>query len=306
MVKKIILVLGSIYAAFLAGFGASYILNKYTPPVVPLSHSPITSSTTPSKSLDLTDFDIMLATPTDPKLLVEINHITNNAEGYAQAQVAYSLDGSSLATQLIPLESVSVSQINTNRNNREYSVVGDFTLKGKKVTFEIPSINLSMVVRAQPAVGKFGGSTANPTAKLTIEGKESAAYAAMTAGFFNKYVPVDVEKQKVMTHWLMFWDENWNFYHLDLTTMDFASADYYPHTFYSKVSGGNLVTYFDAVDSATFVDNKFILDSVLGNTTLQQNFILGSRVMPYQHATMYLTTSNKGGTGLYMAIDYTK
>ena len=69
------------------------------------------------KSLDLEDFDILLVTSDQPYKLIHINRIDNIIGGYKQIQVEYSLDGKTLASTIIPFDSVRWKQVSENKSN---------------------------------------------------------------------------------------------------------------------------------------------------------------------------------------------
>ncbi len=261
------------------------------------------------KDLDLVDFDIFVTTTLKPYKIIHLNHLNNKVEAYSQTQVEYLFAGNTLKKAQIPFESIKWQQVSENQNNLEYAFTGSFTVGNDKVEIQIPRIYLDMVIRAQPDVGKFGGSIASPDAKIIVNGQENNAYAVVTAAFFNKFTPVDYKAAKVRTHWMMFFDKDWNFYHLDKTEVENQSDAYYAHSFFSKISGTDTtVRYFTDINASGVPASSLLVTYSQDGTALEKNFTLKSSVTPYPGASMFLIEANDGsegteGVGLYLYVD---
>lgn len=264
---------------------------------------PATSTICRGKSLDLQDIDILIVTPTIPHKLIEINLIDNKVEHYTQAQAVYSLNETQLLANLIPFNSIKWRQVSENRNNFEYSISGVFKLGNDTVEIDIPKIYLNMVIRAEPQVGKFGGSIVNPGATIKINGNEEKAYAAVTAGFFSKYEPVDINYLGVRTNWLMYFDKDWNFIHLDKTEMDRQTALYYPHTFMSKIMNSNRnVVYLNYIDIKRNAPETYLLSYTENNQFFSEKLYVKNSVIPYSNTKMYMIENKDGGVGVYLTL----
>ena len=266
-----------------------------------------TSQTIPStcsnKTLDLQDIDILIVTSSKPYKLININYIDNKVEDYTQIQAVYSIDGASLAVTHLPFNSIKWRQVSENKNNYEYTISGVFRLGADNVEIEITSIYLAMVIRAEPQAGKFGGSTALPSVKVKVNGVEEKAYAAVTAGFFNKYEPVDINHLGVRSNWLMYFDKNWNFMHLDKTEMDRQTDVYYPHTFMSKIINiSQNVSYLNNIDITKTPSNSFLLSYTDNNKPLTESLYVKSSVITYPGTKMYMIENKDGGVGVYLTL----
>jgi hypothetical protein len=301
-VKKALLIISSLIALILSGFLLVYLFRWFMNPSV--DPSPPECSTTKcnnTKELDLIDIDLFIVSTNHTSDLVHINYVDNRSQSYSQAQVVYSLGGKPLVASQIPFKSIEWRQISENTSNLEYSFSGSFRLGGDTVEFEIPSINLEMVIRASQDVGKFGGVT--PNASVKINGVESSAHVAVTAGFFNKFVPVNIAAQKVRTDWMMYFDKDWNFYHLDKTETEIPTADYYPHSFLAEVaSPGGTVRYLDDFSLSKPDPQTLSLRSMDGDTQLDENYTVEDSVIPYRGAKLSLIRGTNGGIGVHLYI----
>ncbi len=259
---------------------------------------------TGSKELDLLDFDVLLVSESKPHTVIYINHLDNKVENYAQTQLTYSLDGKNIKTSLVPFNDVTWHQITTNSSNLEYSLSGTFKVNGETITFSIPSVFLTMSIRAQPDVGKFGGSLPAPTATISVNGKELESYAAVTAGFFTKFTPVDTKDLGVSTDWIMAFDNNWNFMHLDKSEMTTSTSYYYPHTFMAvSYIETNNINYLTDAFIFTPTDKSLFVSGFIGTSAvLNHNYTLVDSVNPYRGATLSLIEEDLGGVGFHLKL----
>ncbi len=303
---KIILTAFAVYVSFVAGFVTFYTFNLLYPTKaetgsINVCSPPINLVT---KDLALTDFDILVVTEDLPHKIFHINHLDNKVENYAQSQLEYSLDGTNIKQQSIEYSAVKWEQLKSNGDNSQYTISANFKLGTNVVEISIPSIFLNTVVRAQPTVGKYAGSTLDPNVEVTLNGQTHKAYAGVTAGFFNDFTPVDIYKLQVHTHWLMFFDKDWNFYHLDVTDVKYPTESYYSHKFYSIGNNAtNAVNYAKDIVVSSDSASALTVDYSLAHTPITNIFSLKAFVVPYTDAKLYLAGDAHEGVGIYMTIN---
>lgn len=298
--KSLLLTILGIYSAFLAGFGAFYVYNKYyVPPVPPYIPQPNNQK----NQLDLVDFDVLLVTTEAPKKLFHINYVDNAGESYQLAHLDYSLDGKTLKSKDIPFANINWKHITTNKSNSEFSVSGSFEADGINYSFEVPSVKLGMVIRAEPTTGKYGGSTNGPTATIISNKNAQTAYAGITAGFFTDYPKVSLSSLQVNTDWFMYFDNDWSFYHLDNTKVKNPTPEYYSHEFFSRIMGSSDVTYYKLNSSTYNSPSSLSINYNHQGAEIENNYELLSPVIPFSYAKTYLITQNNGDIGIYTKIN---
>jgi hypothetical protein len=309
--RKSFIILLILYVTLVVGFGFYFI-------VYPMLTAKVCTNTPGSKcsvepvvinkptsianlQLELTDFDILVVTDETPAKIFHLNYIDNKKEDYAQFQVAYTLDGVNLEFQMVPISALKWDQLQSN--NSEYSLSANFSIADVPVVISVPSVYLDMVVRAQPEVGKYAGATPAATANVTIAGDYIPAYVGMTAGFFNKFTPVDLKAMGVKTNWLLFFDKDWNFYHLDVTSVEKPSQDYYSHAFFAQnVASTRLVQYAKDI-SVTKSANSLQLTAKMADIPIVNTYELKDAVVPYSGAKLQLIEGAYEVKGIYTFLD---
>jgi hypothetical protein len=297
---------------FLRGLAAYYFIDKvFIEPNKPECRECTAYTPSNNFNLDLTDFDVLLVSPENPNIMFHVNHLDNRAEGYKTTFLNYTLDGSTLKSVNIPFDSIvwkyraNLDGTETN-NNASYSISGSFNVEGKKVTFEVPGIRLGMVIRAQPNAGKYGGVTLDPSGLLTIDTTTYPVYAAVTAGFFANYPSIDMKEAGIRTHWAMYFDKDFNFYHLDLTQVNKPTPDYYSHSFLSQIHNDDKrVDYYNPI--RVIGGNGIITVGYTKNLDfITKDFNQIGQTLPYRYAKMNILKEDSGGMGIYTYLDSTR
>jgi len=309
--KPILAIILSIYLSFFAGLGGYFFIDKYLiEPNEPkcLKCSNPTDNPKTAYSLDLTDFDILLVSPENPNVMFHVNHLDNRTENYKTTFLNYTLDGTTLKSVQIPFENITWEHIPSNdaNGNSVYKITGVFTIENKIIYFEVPSINLTMNIRAQPDAGKYGGVTADPSTLLKIDNTDYYSYAAVTAGFFTNYPTINMEKAGIRTHWAMYFDKDYNFYHLDLTNVQNPTPDYYSHAFLSQIKNEDDSVVYYTPTRLIGGNGGISLGYSKGLDFITKDFNQVGQTNPYRYAKMNIIKEDAGGMGVYSYIDSTK
>lgn len=291
------------YIAYISGF--VFGKNKSECPACPV----LSVDNSGTKKLDLIDYDLLLVTDSNPKRLLHINHIEFYSENSFYAQATYNFDNSGWTTQKISTGSLKVQEVTYNDSTRELSISGKMILGKNNVDISVESLDLDMVVRAQKTGSKFAGATPGAEAKLYINGISYDAHVAMTAGYFNKYSAVDTQALKVKTHWLMYFDKNWNFYHLDNSSVQFPTPEYYSHSFLGKIDGLNgSVSYYDSLIVTNPSEDilRFSARETFGGSRSDYQLNVDNSLNLYRNADISLVSDTEGAIGVFVMLDDTK
>ncbi|MCA9391577.1 hypothetical protein KC614_00040 [candidate division WWE3 bacterium] len=257
------------------------------------------------------EYDLLLATTSDPPMIYYIDHFEYDF-GYGSTYMYYSTFNDTLSRINIPTDALTI--YDTNDGNRDtVSVTGGFDTELGSININIPEIALTMTVRSGDVYTKFGGSTKEATGEISINGEEPMnVYAALLKGGSSNYPDVDVYKLGVRTDWLMYWDKDWNFYHLDKTSVNVENDNYLPHEFFSRINsqGDSKVTrvdYLEGFQISTFLEKITITQPSLGTDTDIMNLKrLETVSRPYYEDVSALSTiknENGEGVGVYIILN---
>lgn len=193
-----------------------------------------------SENLTREEYDLLLVSKDTPRKLIYLDYYKSANEGYGNV---YLYDGSTWTHQQITADdSVSIKPENS-LNQSEYKVETDIRGYAPRVRISVPQIFAHMTIRGKKAYSKFGGALSAPSAKVSLDDKNFDCFAAMLVGYNSVPDEKDWMKLGVKTDWLMYFDKDWNFYHLDKTTVEKPSPLYESHSFFSEITGSHKVVY---------------------------------------------------------------
>jgi len=244
------------------------------------------------------EYDLLFVSKDLPHKLLFIDYYTNGKVVYGNT---HYYNGTSWKQGAVANDTVSA--LPTESVNRSvYKLMGSVNIDGTVIDFSAPEIYTHMVIRARETFGKFGGATETPSAKLAVDGDSFDCYAALLVGFNSTEDLADWKSLGVKTDWLMFFDKDWNFNHLDNTVVDRFSPLYESHSFLAGLVDSTRVTYFPdfAVSGSR--------DSLAVNTNGSERFNI--KITDTFDRRGYdgvswggLATNKDGGAGVYLSID---
>ncbi len=277
---------------FLAGALVSWFIGHRTDPVT--TNDPII----PVNRIAREEYDVLFVSKTAPHKLLFIDY-------YKVGKIAYGnvhyYDGNSWKQRIIQNAAIDVLPI-TSLSQSAYTINGTVDIDAVKIDFSAPENYTDMTVRARINFSKFGGATETSSAKLTVGEDAFDCYSALLVGFNSTEEPVNWQSLGVKTDWLMFFDKDWNFYHLDNTVVDIFSPLYESHSFFAKSTYSNSVTYlpdFSLSRSQNKLSVKYDQLNKL-DTDIAATFDRGD-----YGGTSWgsLATGAGGGVGVYLNID---
>lgn len=244
------------------------------------------------------EYDILFVSKDKPHKLLFIDYYKVGKTVYGNA---HYYDGNSWKQGTIKSETVNVLPINSVSQS-VYKINGAVNIDAIKIDFSAPEIYTHMTVRARNVFSKFGGATETASARITVGESSFDCYAALLVGFNSTEELLDWQSLGVKTDWLMFFDKDWNFYHLDNTIVDIFSPFYESHSFFAKSSNSGNVAYFPNFSLSRFQNRLSIkydrlnrLDIDIANTFARKD---------YGNASYGgLATNNDDGVGVYLNIN---
>lgn len=295
----ILLLIGGFIWSFVSGIFVTYLLfmsPKSTPPPPD------------SKKETIEEYDIVAVSEEQPHMMLVFDFI-KRGEGFYGSGHYYN--GASWESQVLTFKDSPVSDV-ASRNNSVNFISIETSINKNRFILDVPGIYTNMVIRAQEDYVKFGGSTQDSALYLTINNKPIKSYVALLKGYNFNYVEEDIEDLGVSTDWLIFWDRDWNFYHLDKTTVLNPSPYYSSHELFAAITKSEnnfgTVSYFSGVDIER--TKSGIRVHYLKEGQLQILGMLvdsGYKRFGYENmAHSYLATVDDRGIGLYMRLDSNK
>lgn len=244
------------------------------------------------------EYDILFVSKDEPHKLLFIDYYKAGKIIYGNA---HYYDGSSWKQETVKSETVNVLPINST-NQSAYKINGTVGIDATKIDFSAPEIYTDMTVRARVDFSKFGGATETPSAKITIGENSFDSYSALLVGFNSTEELVDWQSLGVKTDWLMLFDKDWNFYHLDNTVVDIFSPLYESHSFFAKSTNFGNVTYFP---NFSLIKSQGKLSIKYGQfNKLDINFTATFDRKDYDGISWGgLATDTNGGVGVYLNIN---
>jgi hypothetical protein len=193
------------------------------------------------------EYDLVLITATEPHDIVYVEFVSTDDTDYGYAHYMHNDIWRS-----VQLTGANFSLKDKKDLNQYVSTVeAGFVLANTVFKIAVPEIYTNMVIRAEADFTKFGGATPLPTAVLQRNNTIEKCYAALLKGYNTAIFNADLGKYGINTDWLMYWDEDWQFYHLDKTTLEREHPKYDAHEFMGSIraSGnrGGTVSYYSAI-----------------------------------------------------------
>lgn len=182
-------------------------------------------------------------------------------------------------------------------NQLTSTITGTVEIENDYFAFNVDLIKTPMVVKAKERHVKFAGTTETT---LVINDEKVPARVALLKDYNKDSVYFDLKEYGIETDWLVYWDENDNFYHLDITTMEKFNPLYEPHEFFAVLTPNNVIEHFENFLS---VQNGDKVEITKNNEPV---FILD--LGPYYErgrsgiAKTYVASTNEGGIGAYLSI----
>lgn len=202
--------------------------NPITPSNVGIPNiNPITNSVTSNDNVFRKEYDLMVVTVEKPHKIVALDfYETTGAQQNFVGNIHY-YDGTSWQNYQL-----NESQINVQETSslKQYSniISAQINAGRENIRITIPEILTPVTIRAEEQFTKFAGATPNAGNYIYINSQPYQSYAAFLKGFHtNPPSSFDIFDLGLDTNWLMYFDENWNFYHLD-KTVTVRKADFYP------------------------------------------------------------------------------
>lgn len=237
----------SIGAAFFGGFYFQTLLNDNntaysgvpSPTIIP-NIEPSVANSYHGKDKQYFDDTIIAMTIDAPhNILVATVARQENQDGANQSARASYFDGEKWTRKSVT-KNYQTSAIYTNDiiprwkidldSSRvlKQRVQGSIKIDNNIVDFDTNTITNNIGVRSLPGHTKFM-STGNGS--LTINGKQVAANILYTRIYSNDLQEIQFYDTPfgLTTHWLAFWDNQGNFYHIDSTHVDRPTAKYQTH-----------------------------------------------------------------------------
>lgn len=162
-------------------------------------------------------------------------------------------------------------------------------------------IPMIMTIRAQDDFAKFGGQS---TCILSIDGEDKSCKIALTKGYNEQDIILDINKYGIHTDWALFWDSQGNLHHIDKTILDKVHENYFPHSFYGIMSNNYSVTFNDIKNidyskdlvTITYEDSSGSFSKDYSLSSSYENDIEGY----YKYSLLH---SDEGSYGIYLRIN---
>lgn len=243
------------------------------------------------------EYDVLLVSKTTPHKLLYIDYYKKAGLTYGNA---HFYDGVRWEQGAFRTDVIKIQPL-VSLNNAAYSINGIVKTENETITFIVPEIHTHMTVRAEDDYSKFGGATNSASAGFTVGAESFESYAALLAGYNSQEDVPDWMSLGVHTDWLMYFDKNWNFYHLDKTSVDKFSSAYASHSFFAT-SFGDTVDYIQDFD----ITGSTPVFSVTSSGLKKLNLTLGEKFNRIDYnGTSWggLALGDGGGLGVYLTID---
>lgn len=259
--------------------------------------------TNPREEITQEEYDIVIVTKEKPYKVVALEILRDN-NGPKSAQAHY-FDGewhSARRPTYIITDKTDTSQL-VSRVTFSTSTGYTETLGADTIAAHIESLYTPITIRTEKDYVKFGGATLQSGEYLTINGEPVESYAAMLKGYNKNTFNVDIEQHKVVTDWLMYWDKDWNFYHLDKTDVGVPHPKYESHEFFAKlINEGALGSVkYNFIDSVQNLESQVVVTDVEGSV-LTLNEGPGYNRSGNEKFPAKIVTGENGGIGIYITV----
>lgn len=262
----------SIVSAFTAGYFLNYLIhpkeNSSTSSTSANTVFPEEEVTDETKSLngkEYYDDTIIAVTNSVPKKILVATVTRQEIDsGVTQNTRVSFFDGSSW-TRKILTKNYQTTAIYTNEIISDWQikiddtrvlkqeVAGEVIINNHNLIFNTGVITNNISVRSLPGFTKFMSTN---DGYLIVDNEKLSAKILYSRIYSNNSQEIQFYKSTVelTTHWLVFWDENGNIYHIDSTTVDKPTDKYQTHQFAAMVDNTGRVT--KTFDVSVSVDNE--------------------------------------------------
>ncbi len=193
------------------------------------------------------EYDLIIVTKNLPHKILYVDSVKRDS--LEQGTINY-FDGSSWSVSDLVAGSLKIDE---GKTLQKFSNLVSFESKLKNLNFKLATlqINSNMTIRSEKKFAKFGGVTNGSEVSLTINGETFPSYAVLLKGFNFDTSRIDIADLRVNTDWFVYWDKDWNFYHLDKTDVKKFDPRYESHEFLAKIVHardlGSEVTYLSNI-----------------------------------------------------------
>lgn len=252
----------SVIAAFTGGYflkslSSSEVINP--PPAITPTAEPTEIVQRPGTGTNIQsgknyyDDTLLAITESSPhKILVATATRHEQDQGVTQGSRVSYLDGGSW-TRKTQSETNNDTAINTNNlivgwdinidpsKVLKQSVTGKITINQNNILFNTGTLSNNIGIRSLPGYTKF---MSNGIGTLTINNNEQRSKILYTRIYSNNSNELQFYDSPfgLTTHWLAFWDQDGNFYHLDSTNVAVPTAKYQSHQLGVKVDNQGRVS----------------------------------------------------------------
>ena len=312
-VNLLILIVFGLVWSFSSGYLLKQQNNLYPSPTPPTSTTPIPTTpianTTPIPPRDdfaVTTYDIVAITTSEPKKVLYIERGIIESISFF---FGYYFDGTTWHTSESSLNKLTVAE-NDSLYKYSNTIAAEIYFDDTVVTVSVPEIFTNMVIRSEHEYLKFGGSTTSVDTYVSIDNTKLPSQVGLLKRYKKTFNGTDISSLDVTTDWMMFWDENGNFYHLDKTDVGVPNDEYPPHEFFartqyvgSEISGIlylplNSINYTPAATNISYSESG--QNRTLNLTHSSRYF--GKLYKPTE-TTNTLITTKTGGIGVYTRFD---
>jgi hypothetical protein len=257
--QNMILVIMLFGASVVSSFIGGYILSSLTKPA---NNTPIVTITPTPEPTDVNEvpepgtsfqsgknyFDdtIMAITEDTPHRIVVATVTRHEQEGGVNQGSRVSYFNGSAWTRKVQSKVNDSTAIHTNNLIADWNIDIDpsrvlkQTVNGKllvdqnTIFFDTGTLTNNISIRSLPGYTKF---MSNSTGNITIGGAKQKSKILYTRIYSNNSAELQFYDTPfgLTTHWLAFWDQNGNFYHLDSTNVPNPTAKYQTHQLGVKV-----------------------------------------------------------------------
>ncbi len=254
IVVGIILFIVSITSSFLSGYYLNYLKFENIQPLESSTPVPLLNSTEPlteenpeistlnQVGREYYDDTIMAVSEDIPrKILVATATRQETDNGSNQASRVSYFDGDHWvrkiatkkydSTAIYTNDLISKWKIDIDPSRvLKQSVEGGLKIEGNSISFDTGIITNNLGIRSLPGFTKFM-STGN--GKLNVNGSSMAAKILYTRIYSNNLADMQFYETPfdLTTHWMAFWADDGNFYHIDSTDVAKSTSKYQTHQF---------------------------------------------------------------------------
>jgi hypothetical protein len=254
------------------------------------------------------EYDLVLISKDLPRRAYSLDYVVRDDISYGYI---YVYDGSSWRSVQLNEGNFAIQDLG-DQGGMTSSIKVGFSMGRKEYRIEVPEIATPITIKSSNDYSKFAGATKLPTATVNIDGDKTSRkfYAALLRGFNTNIYNLDLVEYGVNTDWLLFWDQDWNFYHLDKTTVEKFHPSYKSHSVFVRLGTDEASDQLDIVHYSPDIlvrtrDNLVEVFSPKDASSPKISFNKGSSYKRVGYSGLsegFFVDSSDGGVGLYQSI----